>query len=66
METKSTGTTAHRPAAALYVLLAAFLAYQSSQLDSVWRYPLGVVAIILVVLAVRALRNASTGPRRDQ
>lgn len=52
-----------RPAAGVTVLLAAILAYYTTQLDSVWRYPLGVIAIILVVVAIRAMRHAGDSDR---
>lgn len=55
----------HRPAAALYVLVASLLAFQVTQLESAWRYPLGVAAILLVILSIRALRSASTVTRHD-
>ena len=54
-----------RPAAAAYVLLASLLAFQVTQLESAWRYPLGVAAILLVILSIRALRSASPVTRRD-
>lgn len=57
MEPKTTETSTRRPAAAVSVLLAALMAFYTTQLDSVWRYPLGIVAIILVVVAIRNLRR---------
>ncbi|MFC3834562.1 MULTISPECIES: hypothetical protein [Deinococcus] len=58
MENKSDRPTAiRRPAAGMTVLLAAILAFYTTQIDSVWRYPLGIVAIILVVVAIRNLRR---------
>ncbi|WP_295822729.1 hypothetical protein [uncultured Deinococcus sp.] len=65
MENKSDRPTANRrPAAGVTVLLAAILAFYTTQIDSVWRYPLGVIAIILVVIAIRAMRRTGDSDRR--